>query len=104
MSKCERCVSDKSWCIKCIDNPIYQTILQALPQKSCFMYYKPVCPRGYVDCVCDPAYIKYHYEEWYKELYGDMTPEEAIYKENGCWDSFINDPYEKYYCYDDEDK
>ena len=104
MSKCERCVSDKSWCIKCIDNPIYQTILRALPQKSCFMSYKPVCPRGYVDCVCDPAYIKYHYEEWYKELYGDMTPEEAIYKENGCWDSFINDPDEKYYCYDDEDK
>jgi hypothetical protein len=33
-----------------------------------------------------------------------MRPEEAIYKEGGCWDSFINDPDEKYYCYDDEDK
>ena len=67
MSKCERCVSDKSWCVKCIDNPIYQTILQALPQKSCFMSYKPVCPRGYVDCVGDPAYIKYHYELYKNE-------------------------------------
>ena len=33
-----------------------------------------------------------------------MTPEEAIYKENGCWDSYQNDPEMNYYCYDDEDK
>ena len=104
MSKCERCVSDKSWCSQCVDNPEVQKILASLPKQSCFMYYKPVCPRGYVDCVCDPAYIKYHYPDWYANLYGDKTPEEAIYKQGGCWDSFINDPDEIYYCYDDEDK
>ena len=61
--------------------------------------YIPVCPRGFTDCVRDPAYIKYEDPEWYKELYGDMTPEEAIHKENGCCDRGIEE-----YCYDDEDK
>ena len=61
-------------------------------------YYKdyvPVCPQGWDDCVCDPAYIKATYPEWYKELYGDMTPEKAAKKH--C------DPTDEY-CYDDEDK
>ena len=104
MNKCEKCISDKSWCSECRDNPEVQKILLSLPKISCFMYYKPVCPRKYVDCIRDPAYIKYHYPEWYEKLYGDMTPEEAIHVENGCWDSFTNDPDEEYYCYDDEDK
>ena len=104
MSKCERCISDKSWCSECRDNPEVQKILASLPKQSCFMYYIPVCPRGYVDCVCDPAYIKYHYPDWYASLYGDKAPEEAIFQKGGCWDSFVNDPDEKYYCYDDEDK
>ena len=43
--------------------------------------YNPVCPIGYTDCVYDPAYIQYHYPDWYKDLYG-----------------------KEYYCYDDEDK
>ncbi|MBO5953305.1 MAG: hypothetical protein J6Q53_04195 [Oscillospiraceae bacterium] len=66
--------------------------------------YTPTCPRGYTDCIHDPAYIKFHHPEWYKELYGDMTPEEAALEENGCYDSFEEDPDMKYYCYDDEDK
>ena len=66
--------------------------------------YKPVCPRGYTDCVCDPAYIKYHHPEWYKEMYGDLSPEEAARTEDSCYDRFRKDPDEKYYCYDDEDK
>ncbi len=66
--------------------------------------YKPVCPRGYMDCVRDPAYIKHHYPEWYADLYGDKTPEEAIHVENGCFSRFIEDPDERWYCYDDEDK
>ena len=103
-NKCDKCVSDKSWCPQCRDNPEVQKILASLPKQSCFMAYVPVCPRGYVDCVCDPAYIKYYHPEWYAKMHGDKTPEEAIYAENGCWDSFINDPDEKYYCYDDEDK
>ena len=104
MSKCERCVSDKSWCSECRDNPEVQKILASLPTKSCFMAYVPVCPRGYVDCVCDPAYIQFYHPEWYKKMHGDKTPLEALWAENGCMDSFINDPDEKYYCYDDEDK
>lgn len=104
MSKCERCISYKSWCSQCRDNPVYQQILAAIPRESCFMYYKPVCPRGFTDCIRDPAYIKYNYPDWYIELYGDKTPEEAIYNKNGCWDSFQKDPEMKYYCYDDEDK
>jgi len=68
------------------------------------MDYTPACPRGYVDCVNDPAYIKLHDPEWYAELYGDKTPEEAAHEKNGCFDRLKEDPDEKYYCYDDEDK
>lgn len=103
-NKCDRCVSDKSWCSQCRDNPEVQKILASLPKQSCFMAYVPVCPRGYVDCVCDPAYIQFYHPEWYKKMHGDKTPLEALWAENGCMDSFINDPDEKYYCYDDEDK
>ena len=104
MSKCETCVSDKSWCTECINFPIYQEVLAKLPKKSYYMYNIPVCPRGYVDCVYDPGYIKFFHPEWYKELYGDMTPEEAIYKKDGCHEKYLNDPNEEYYCYDNEDK
>lgn len=104
MNKCEKCVSDKSWCSECRDNPEVQKILASLPKGSCFMAYVPVCPRGYVDCIRDPAYLLFHYPDWYKKLYGNKTPLEAIWVENGCMDSYINDPDEEYYCYDDEDK
>ena len=43
--------------------------------------YKPTCPRGYSDCVCDPAYIKFYHPEWYKDLYGDLTPQQASKKD-----------------------
>ncbi len=88
---CEKCVTDKSFCIICIDNPIYEDH----PLRRYFQGYIPTCPQGYDDCVCDPAYIKVHYPEWYKELYGDITPEEASAQDcdRNCLD-----------CYDDEDK
>lgn len=41
MNKCEKCISNKSWCSECIDNPEVQRILASLPKKSCFMSYKP---------------------------------------------------------------
>ena len=100
MSRCNECVTDRSKCNNCVDNPKYTDY----PHNSLFMTYKPVCPRGYDDCVWDPAYIKFHSPNWYKDLYGEISPEEAIYEENGCYEKFINDPNEKYYCYDDEDK
>ena len=107
MYPCEKCIfneNDKSICLECRENPVVQRILMTLPKRSYFMEYEPVCPRGYCDCVRDPAYIKYHYPDWYASLYGDETPEEAIFQKGGCWDSFVNDPNEKYYCYDDEEK
>ena len=94
---CDTCITDKSKCIDCMHNPIY-------PKKSFYAEYIPVCPRGYVNCVNDPAYIKCHHKEWYKELYGDITPEEAIKIKNGCLDKIKEDPDEEYYCYDNEDK
>lgn len=30
--------------------------------------YTPSCPHGFVDCVCDPAYIRYYYPDWWVEL------------------------------------
>lgn len=97
--RCDNCVQDRSRCAECRDNPIYANV----PTRSLFLSYIPTCPRGYVDCVCDPAYIKYHHPEWYAELYGDKTPEEAS-KTGSCQEAFENDPDEEYYCYDDEDK
>ena len=91
MYRCEKCVTDKSWCWRCKDNPKYANY----PSLSYFQEYIPLCPQGYDDCVMDPAYIKFHHPEWYKKLYGDMTPEEVV-AEN-C------DPDDEY-CYDDEDK
>ena len=107
MYPCEKCIfdkNDKSVYLECRENPVVQRILMTLPKRSYFMEYEPVCPRGYCDCVYDPAYIKYYHPEWYKKLYGDMTPKEAIYVENGCHERMEQDPDEIYYCYDDEDK
>ena len=97
---CEQCVADRSICKNCRDNPIYADY----PTQSYFMPYNPVCPRGYADCVNDPAYILYTDPKYYKKVFGNMTPTQAIFVENGCMDSVKRDPDEKYYCYDDEDK
>lgn len=66
--------------------------------------YTPTCPRGYDDCVWDPAYIKHHYPDWFARLWGNRTPEQVAQSPGGCFDKYKNDPEEKYYCYDDEDK
>lgn len=63
--------------------------------------YKPVCPRGYIDCASDPAYIQQHYPDWYEKLYGDLTPTEAIYVDGGCYSKAMEDPDRQYYCHDD---
>ena len=96
-NRCDKCVADKSLCDNCRDNPKYADY----PKFSKFMAYIPVCPAGYIDCVYDPAYIKYYNPEWYNEMWGDKTPEEVVV--NSCKDlEFI----EGIYCdhYDDEDK
>lgn len=53
--------------------------------------YTPVCPKGFIDCVSDPAYIKYYHPQWYGKIYRGLTPQEAadIYcsvREEGCYD------------------
>ena len=97
MSKCDNCAANKENCLKCIDNPIYTNF----PRVSYFTRYKPVCPYGYKDCVCDPAYTLFTNPDWYEDLYGNKTPEEAAKKE--CLKNYEKN---KKYCedYDDEDK
>lgn len=95
MSRCDNCVTDRSFCDQCADNPKY-------PKYSYYQDYIPTCPRGYTDCVFDPAYIKCYHPEWYAKLYGNMTPEEA--SKEACVKRVEEDPDEIYSCYDDEDK
>ena len=71
MAFCDRCIQKKDLCPKCKWNPIYKDL-----SDHC-KFYEPVCPFGYTDCVYDPAYIKHYHPKWYKELYGNKTPEEA---------------------------
>ena len=92
-SRCDICVTDKSRCNDCKENPKYAHI----PTVSLFSCYVPTCPFGMDDCVGDPAYIKYHYPDWYKELYGDISPEEASKQSCSSYEHFWE-------CYDDEDK
>ena len=99
---CSDCiVEDMTVCADCIDNPAYAKYKRMRSHK---VHYQPTCPRGYCNCVNDPAYIKYTDPEYYVEKYGNKTPEEVSKLPDGCWDSYINDPNEEYYCYDDEDK
>ena len=90
MSICDKCITDRGECVNCRHAPQYRDY----PTQSKFSEYVPTCRLGYTDCVGDPAYIKCHHPEWYKELYGDISPIEAAKEscnEENCY-------------YDDEDK
>ena len=89
----DECIRDKKeYCYKCIHN------IEITIPKNYFKQYEPVCPVGYTDCVIDPAYIACHYPDWYKDLYGDLTPIQASAKScHPSSDMFCED-------YDDEDK
>lgn len=78
MSKCDKCLTDKSECVNCCDNPVYANV----PKESRYKDYIPACPKGYPDCKHDPAYIKQHFPEWYTELFGKLPIEDAI--KYGC--------------------
>lgn len=73
MDICERCISDRSECMGCRHAPQYRDY----PSESRFKEFEPTCRLGYDNCISDPAYIKFHYPDWYRDLYGDLTPEEA---------------------------
>lgn len=100
-NKCDKCVTPvflgEKECKECKDNPIYANV----PVFSKFRNYMPTCPRGYDDCVNDPAYIKFYHPKWYEALYGDKTPIQAA---ASCREAVKEDPDMEYYCYDDEDK
>lgn len=69
------------------------------PNQFDWVYYKPTCKFGYENCIHDPAYIYSTYPEWYKELYGGLSPEEAALEQEGCGCCSEENCY-----YDDEDK
>ena len=98
MKLCDSCITERALGPECIHNPLNQY------RKNHYRDYNPVCPRGYPDCVSHPAYIKKNYPNWYEQLYGNKTPEEALHVENGCLARAEKDPEELHYCYDDEDK
>ena len=79
---------------------LVRTLAMEGPNQFDWVYYKPTCKFGYENCIHDPAYIYSTYPEWYKELYGDKTPEEAATdEEEGCISCTEDNCY-----YDDEDK
>lgn len=86
---CKECISDKSLCIKCQFNPDYEFLA------NYYKPYEPTCPKGYKDCVNDPAYIYWIDRDWYNELYENMTVKEA---------SQLSCNIDSSNCYDDEDK
>jgi hypothetical protein len=63
------------------------------------VYYKPTCKFGCEDCICDPAYIKATYPEWYERLHGGLSPEIAAECEGSCGVCTEDDCL-----YDNEDK
>lgn len=93
--ECSRidCLNRNSLCENCRENKVFPTM-------SFYQSYIPTCPYGYDDCISDPAYIKYNYPNWYKELYGDKTVEEAGERCRKYHDA------DSKFCdsYDDEDK
>lgn len=103
--KCEACITDKNLCDMCMDNPKYANV----PKVSLFQtriyklkrQYTPTCPRGYTDCVCDPAYIQAYHPKEYNELYGDKTPEEAVIET--CVKQMSVDPHDQFSCYESTD-
>lgn len=56
--------------------------------------YHPTCPYGYVDCISDPAYIRWNHPKWWEELGMPTECECADEYEEGCSCRY----------YDDEDK
>lgn len=77
---------------------LVETMAMEGPNQFKTVYYRPTCKFGWDDCINDPAYIYATYPEWYKELYGDKSPEEAAADE-GCAHCT-----EQCCHYDDEDK
>ena len=81
----------------------YVKRLKDSPVETLPLDYTPVCPKGYTDCIWDPAYIQFNHPKWYKELYGDMPPAKAVLTDEGCYEMIKQHPEICFY-YDNEDK
>lgn len=81
-------------------DPRVKTIIMEGPDRFKCGYYKPTCKFDCGDCIYDPAYIHTTYPEWYKELYGAISPEEAATLPDSTCSICSEDDYR----YDDEDK
>lgn len=71
--------------------------LRDLKETDYSLDYHMYCPYKYAGCIHDPGYIFSECPNWYKELYGDMSPEEVARTE--CL-KYCKDGSD----YDDEDK
>jgi hypothetical protein len=80
------------------ESTLSETIAMEGPYKFKRIIYIPTCRYGCDDCIHDPAYIKATYPDWYAELYGKQSPEEAAKDPRGC--AACSDANG----YDDEDK
>ena len=78
---------------------LVRTLAMEGPNQFDWVYYRPTCKFGWDDCICDPAYIKATYPEWYERLYGGLDPETAAKCEGGCSACTEDNCH-----YDDEDK
>lgn len=50
---------------------------RALITPTDFDNYPRACKYGYLDCVCDPGYIRKHYPDWWKDLGMPTTCDEC---------------------------
>lgn len=80
------------------ESTLSETIAMEGSHKFKRIIYIPTCRYGCDDCIHDPAYIKATYPDWYAELYGKQSPEEAAKDPRGC--AACSDANG----YDDEDK
>lgn len=89
-------------CRKCKRQKYLCEICKKMSTSDFVLDYTPVCPRGYLDCMSDPGYMKHNRPELYKEIYGDLSPEDAIKVSNGCLERVKVDPDEANWCYIEE--
>lgn len=75
---CDNCLNQhkNEHCRKCADNP------NMIPMISYYTPYLEVCPIGEWGCSKDPGFIKHYFPGRYEELFGNISPKEAVSHEN----------------------
>ena len=75
---CETCLNQHKpqVCLKCLHNPNFGHL------GSYYTPYYELCPDKQWNCPEDPGYMSYWYPEKFKELFGDISPREALNHEN----------------------